>query len=1636
MKHPYLWSPVFMLLLLFDWLALPEPPDPYCASDWVNQQYQLANPEAQQKQLALEKSYFLSQGDLPDMFPYTLPVVVHVIHNNGPENLSDATVLQGIQHLNEAFANMGYYDPSTGVNTQIQFCLAEQDPDGLFTTGIHHVASSLTDMNMDTEDLAVKDLIRWDPLRYINIWVVGEICSNSLGCGVAGYAYYPSSHGSNVDGIVMEAAYLGSSPANSGVLVHEMGHYLGLFHTFEGACANDDCLLNGDRVCDTPPDQSTAPSPCNSPANSCNTDTDSGFAVDQNDMIINYMDYGDLNCYSAFTQGQTDRMGFFISGARASLLLSTGCNDPCLTQIIAGFNPSATLVDVGDPVNFTNTSSGATIWQWLIDGVPFAATQNASYIFSAEGTYTITLIATNADPNCYETFEAQIEVTCPVIANFSSSSTQVTPGSVVYFTNLSQNATSYEWFLDGVSVSTAFLYDNLFSINGNYDVQLVASNGNCSDTSALTVITVSPSGLAQTGLPVWPLSSNAGLLSQTIDWQQQPPVVSPIPNGASLTPGPTGAAFDGCGNLVFYALHTGSSAQNNLFLYAPNGTELLSNSTSNGPGLNGVKGGQEIQVVRVPQETNEWFILYRQWATDSGAPGGSGAYTPAPFLFSRVRLDQNGLTVLQKDIALTATGGNTFAYNDGAAVSRTAAGNVNAHYLYLARRPLNSTTLSLDRFLITNTGITFSANTGNVPAAYWNLTHAGSHIELSPTEQRIAVCNRNQFANYQDFLIFDAVAFNNASVQVITGNNLTLVPDGTANDLSSVLPAGGTIQSISANNTLPLRFLQNFDKKLAALEFSPNGRFLYVGNGGYSAGGMTNITYLAQIDLDANPLEVRLQIQTTPGNTFNTLTGAGCQIANCGASWKAIGYIETAFDGNLYFTKGNDNILYVIPDPNNIMPQNLVPSDIDLSTPAEPNISTANVISVLPDPIDGFNYYLSQFSEVAIPVGGVDCDGCRAPFTLQVLQGGEIAETFTVLSCPDTLFFCADTSLVYQLYEPDLGISFDSAIVHAQANLPADSTHFDFSDLTGCTEICSNGIDDDGDGFTDCNDSDLAGDCCCATMLSLDLGPDIELCENGVLSLDAGPGFDTYLWPDLSSGQTFTAYGPGAFWVIATDSCGTVYTDTLTIVVDPASELDLGPDRTFCENEPGTTFSLTGFDHYQWFPSTYLDCDTCAVVNSQPNASATYIVVASTDSGCFSVDTVSVSVADTVLVQLDTAVCDGAGVVYNGQTLLPGTITPFVFEGFNGCDSTVLFEVIDLGQSFFQTIDTALCQGESLVWNGMTIPAGSSFTLNLNTAGGCDSVITIRVAELPEYLINESLTICEGDSALVFGTYQSQAGVYTQALQTQAGCDSTRVFTLEVLDKPAVTAQTQDLSCNGAADGAIFFSSPDPGVQYSLNGGPFQLSGDFTGLEAGGYSVEYQSGNGCIYSLNALTLSQPAAVVVLLPADTTIQQGESLAIDPLVSGAPGLSFAWLPPTGLDCPTCEEVVASPGVNTLYTLTALSPDGCSGQDSILIRVVINRKVFIPNTFSPNFDGINDYFLPFAGKEAVEIRDFKIFDRWGALVFSRSAFTPNDTLLGWDGTFHGKSMNSGLYTYFVEIEFADGEVEVYKGGVHLVR
>jgi PKD repeat protein len=457
---------------------------------------------------------------------YTVPVVVHVMHRAGTpvgagENISDAQIAQGIQHLNEAFRRLPPFNGPGAADVDMEFCLAKRDPLGGPTTGINRVAvpDSLTDALNSNYDLVLKNQLRWDPTRYVNIWLVKEIFMPSFGFGVAGYAYLAGAHGSSVDGIVNEARWFGSSPNGSKIHIHEMGHYLNLYHTFEGGCPNANCLLSGDRVCDTPPDNSKAGVACASSVNTCPTDPDdntvqnpfrpvlSGGLGDQPDLTNNYMDYGFQTCQNAFTQGQKDRMVAALTGVRQSLIAPSNlaCQPPCGVALTAAFTtlPAAPVL-LGTTVNFTNTSANATDYEWtiLLGGSPVssATTTNHSYTFALPGTYTVRLRARNLTPpndvRCLPVASEQVvQVVCPAMSvNFTASATAAVAGTTVSFTNTTTGAASYEWFLNGLPFATTTDAAYTFNTQGSYQVRLRATDGLgvCSTDRTATVVVTCP----------------------------------------------------------------------------------------------------------------------------------------------------------------------------------------------------------------------------------------------------------------------------------------------------------------------------------------------------------------------------------------------------------------------------------------------------------------------------------------------------------------------------------------------------------------------------------------------------------------------------------------------------------------------------------------------------------------------------------------------------------------------------------------------------------------------------------------------------------------------------------------------------------------------------------------------------------------------------------------------------------------------------------------------------------------------------------------------------------------------------------------------------------------------------------------
>ncbi len=425
---------------------------------------------------------------------YTVSVVFHIISED-PAIIPDQLILDGLKDLNDAFAKTGIYVGSAGADTKIHFCLAQKDPDGGNSSGITRTKSFYGDFDQDIEDGRVKNLVQWDPKKYINIWYVEGIRSETLprfSCGKwsrryeGGYATIPTGPDST-DGIVVTAF--------GALMAHEMGHYLGLYHTFEGLnCANNNCATEGDRVCDTPPDASYNNSvSCTQPQNSCSSDTLSGFTVNVPDMISNFMDYGNEACHNAFTEGQASRMRAMIATQRSGLLQNQ-CSKPCAENSQANFSRNNPYPVPGNAVLFTNTSSGASAFEWSVDGTAISSAKNFTYTFTSNGKYKVSLKALNANPSCYAMYSDFIIVNCGVVSRFYpdkrliASKTPIYPDSI-YFTNRSVNATSFQWLMshgkDSVEnvVSTAKDLNYIFQDPGDYLVRLIASNGSCSDTS-------------------------------------------------------------------------------------------------------------------------------------------------------------------------------------------------------------------------------------------------------------------------------------------------------------------------------------------------------------------------------------------------------------------------------------------------------------------------------------------------------------------------------------------------------------------------------------------------------------------------------------------------------------------------------------------------------------------------------------------------------------------------------------------------------------------------------------------------------------------------------------------------------------------------------------------------------------------------------------------------------------------------------------------------------------------------------------------------------------------------------------------------------------------------------------------------
>lgn len=440
-----------------------------------------------EKERVLKQAYTHSNAKTTATL-YTIPVVVHLVHNNGPENLTDIQVQNAIDLANKMFRFVAPWNGAGGADSEIQFCLAKQDPLGNATSGINRIVDATKTNHIyfsGAVDIALKNLIRWDPTKYINIWVVKDISGP-----VAGYAYLASAHGAAYDGIVIEYGHLATNS-----LTHELGHYFNLQHTFNSGCPNNDCQLDGDYVCDTPPVGSS--SGCT--RNSCATDADDitinnpfrpvgfGGIGDQSDQANNYMDYSPMGCRNAFSPGQIDRMRYALTTYRNSLTGSFGCVDPCPAKIAFSlFVPSPATAGLAHTI--TNGTTNGTSWEWYLNNVLISTSQNFTFTYANGGTYHLKLKASNANISCARDTSFSLNVVCPsMVASFSPDLNPALAGQTITFTNTTTTSLDTTgknfWYVDGVLISNSKDFSYAITIPGMHTVKLVVGNNSSACTS-------------------------------------------------------------------------------------------------------------------------------------------------------------------------------------------------------------------------------------------------------------------------------------------------------------------------------------------------------------------------------------------------------------------------------------------------------------------------------------------------------------------------------------------------------------------------------------------------------------------------------------------------------------------------------------------------------------------------------------------------------------------------------------------------------------------------------------------------------------------------------------------------------------------------------------------------------------------------------------------------------------------------------------------------------------------------------------------------------------------------------------------------------------------------------------------------
>lgn len=598
------------------------------------------------------------------------------------------------------------------------------------------------------------------------------------------------------------------------------------------------------------------------------------------------------------------------------------------------------------------------------------------------------------------------------------------------------------------------------------------------------------------------------------------------------------------------------------------------------------------------------------------------------------------------------------------------------------------------------------------------------------------------------------------------------------------------------------------------------------------------------------------------------------------------------------------------------------------------------------------------------------------------------------------------------------------------------------------------------------------------------LGKDQQFCDNTSLVLDPRITSANYSWSTGETTQRLFVTASGTYALTIKDAQNCSFADTINVVVKPSSRVT--ESKSICREKPfvfqGVSYSIDTtlkavFAAANTCDSIYtlklqvlknnpasLDKGLCGgaafdFLGKQYSAPGFYKIVLpnSALNGCDSVINLTLRPISTDTTRKDIFICKDSVLNIGGQLLNKSGVYTLKFQNSTGCDSILLVNLtVDPGTGF--ALKDTICSGQTYTFFSRTLQQEGVYTERLRNRNGCDSVVTLNlfVRSVPVVKISASKQyLCYGEQATLTadGTFLNyrwsynnfstnsivvaDKGWYRVSVSDDAAC--TGVDSFQIFSSPPITlfAGTRPPSCNGFADGQITLDSISGGTApftTSLDGIAFSSDRLFKGLKEGKYTITVRDSFGCTTQISENLVNPAPKRININEQLRVIALGDSTLVSVIPTFTDVGSVVWSPSTSVN-PDGLEAWLKPLKNTFYTVVVKDSIGCEFKDTINVLVDSRVLLFVPNIFSANSDGTNDILRLHAGSSVDKIISFRVFDRWGVMVFEALDYYPTEDI-GWDGSFKGKPQTEGVYISHVKVLKKNGETEDVTSEVLLIR